>query len=61
MIPIACKVMDNIERLCDGKGGLKAEDRSGTRGHHRHRHEPGIGSIENVVIVPFAVPDQKVS
>jgi hypothetical protein len=59
MIPIACKMTDNIERLCGGKGGLKAEDRSETRRHHRNRHEPGIGNIENGVIVPFAAPDQK--
>ena len=25
------------------------------------RNEPGIGNIENWVIVPFAAPDQKVS
>src|SRR5215475_7458402 len=61
MIPIACKMTDNIERLCGGQCGLKAEDRSGTRRHHRNRHEPGIGNIENVVIVAFAAPDQKVS
>jgi hypothetical protein len=61
MIPIACKMTDNIVRLCGGKGGLKAEDRSGTRRHHRNRHEPGIGNIENGVIVPFAARDQKVS
>src|SRR5215468_1084125 len=33
MIPIACKMTDNIERLC----GFEAEDRSGTRRHHRNR------------------------
>ena len=61
MIPIACKMTDNIVRLCGGKGGLKAEDRSGARRHHRNRHEPGIGNIGNGVIVPFAARDQKVS
>jgi len=44
-----------------GRAASKAEGRSGTRGHHRNRHEPVIGDIENGVIVPFAAADQKVS
>jgi hypothetical protein len=61
MMPIACNMTDDIERLCGGKGGLKAEERSRTCLHHRNRNEPGIGNVENGVIVPFAAPDQKVS
>src|SRR5262249_31716504 len=30
MIPIACKMTDDIERLSGGESGLKAEDGSGT-------------------------------
>ncbi len=61
MIPIVCKMTDDIERLCGGRGGLKAEERSGTRLHHRNRNEPSIGKVENGILVPFAAPDQKVS
>ena len=61
MIPIASKMTDDIERLSGGKGGLKAEERSGTRRHRRNRNEPGIGNVENGVIVPFAAPDQEVT
>ena len=60
MITIVCKMMDDMERWCSGERGLKAGEHSGIR-HHRYRNEPGIGNIENGVIVPFAVPDQKVN
>ena len=51
---------DGIERLCRGNHDLKAEERAGTRWrHHRNRNEPGMGDVENGLIVPFA--GQKVS
>ena len=61
MIPVAYKMTDDIERLCSGKGGIKAEERSGTRRHHRIRNEPGIGSVENELVVPFVATDRKVN
>ena len=62
MIEVAGKMTDDMQLLCSGKRDLRAEEHTGTRcRHHRNRDEPGLGDVENGLILPFAAPNHKVS
>ena len=59
MIEVVGRITDNIEILCSD---LRAEEDSGTRCRHsRNRNEPGLGNVENGLILPFAAPDRRMS